>query len=106
MLEAIDRIEKYTRDGRPRFESEELVQSWAIHHLEIIGEAAGTVTAGTRAMAPEIAWASISGMRNVLAHRYFGIDLDAVWSAVQNDLPVLKGEIEALLRKLPPEAKT
>lgn len=40
MVEAIERIEKYASEGRKSFEQNELVQTWVVHHLEIIGEAA------------------------------------------------------------------
>ena len=85
--------------GRHVFEQDELVQIWTIHHLEIIGEA-------TRSLSPELRtrhsggpWAKIVGMRNVLAHRYFGIDPEAVWTVIDQDLPALKREVEAILRE-------
>jgi len=40
------------------------------------------------------------GMRNILAHRYFGIDVDIVWSAVEHDLPQLKRQVDLILREL------
>jgi uncharacterized protein with HEPN domain len=40
------------------------------------------------------------GMRNILVHGYFEIDLDVVWDAVQQDIPLLKPAVEALLKKL------
>jgi uncharacterized protein with HEPN domain len=33
------------------------------------------------------------GMRHVLVHGYFNIDLDIVWSVIENDLPLLKAQI-------------
>lgn len=39
ILEAIERIEKYTEEGKERFESDELIQTWVVHHITIIGEA-------------------------------------------------------------------
>jgi uncharacterized protein with HEPN domain len=43
-------------------------------------------------------------MRNLLAHRYFGIDLDEVWAAAQNDITPLKQAVESILRRLPGDA--
>jgi uncharacterized protein with HEPN domain len=40
MLEAIERIERYIATGRVKFEKDELIQTWVVHHLQIIGEAA------------------------------------------------------------------
>jgi uncharacterized protein with HEPN domain len=95
--EAIVRIEKYTQRGRTLFDQDELVQTWVIHHLEIIGEAARALPQDYRRSHPGIPWGQISGMRNILIHMYFGIDLDAVWTVVERDLPQLRSSIEAIL---------
>jgi uncharacterized protein with HEPN domain len=95
--EAIVRIEKYTRLGRTSFDQDELVQTWVIHHLEIIGEAARAIPQDYRRSHPEIPWGQISGMRNILIHMYFGIDLDIVWAVVERDMPHLKSSIETIL---------
>ena len=65
--------------------------------LEIIGEAAGKVSADVRVQNSTIPWQDISGMRNRLIHAYFDIDLDTVWSTVTKDLPFLKSELEKIL---------
>ncbi len=54
--EAIVRIEKYTRFGCISFDQDELVQTWVIHHLEIIGEAARAIPQDYRRSHPEISW--------------------------------------------------
>ncbi len=46
---------------------------------------------------PDIPWKGIIGMRNVLIHQYFGLDLDEIWSTVSYDLPALKKKIQELL---------
>jgi uncharacterized protein with HEPN domain len=100
--EAIVRITKYTQDGRYRYDHDELIQTWVTHNLYIIGEA-------TRAIAnefpnfkdqhPEIKWTEIIGMRTVLAHRYFDIDQDALWEAVDRELQDLRCSIDAILEQ-------
>ncbi len=97
--EAIIQIEKYTQQGRASFDQNELVQTWVIHHLEIIGEAARAIPQSYRISSPEIPWKQISGMRNILIHMYFGVDHDLVWQVVERDLPHLKVSIETLLKK-------
>jgi uncharacterized protein with HEPN domain len=46
---------------------------------------------------PEIPWRSITALRNVLIHEYFGVDLEIVWRVVQRRIPTLKRHVEALL---------
>lgn len=100
ILEAIERIERYTVLGRTRFETNELVQSWFIQHLQIIGEASRSLSQPTRDLAPQIPWRQIIGMRNILTHSYFEVDLDIVWAAVSVNIPDLKPQIEGLLSRL------
>ena len=100
ILEAIERTEKYTEQGRSAFEQDELVQVWTLHHLQIIGEASRSLDPEFRDQFPEIPWAEIIGMRNILVHQYFEIDTDLVWSVVERDLPVLKKTIQSILERL------
>lgn len=95
--EAIERIEKYAARGRDTFERDELVQTWIVHHLQIIGEACRAVSDELRKQRPEVPWTQIIGMRNIVVHQYFGIDVDAVWQVVEKDLVDLKPKIEAIL---------
>ena len=95
--EAITRITKYTNQGRHIFDQDELVQTWVIYHLEIIGEAVRSIPQDFKDLHPEISWKQISRMRNILIHIYFGIDRDIVWEVVERDLPNLKTSIDALL---------
>jgi uncharacterized protein with HEPN domain len=88
--EAIERIERHTKAGRSAFDRDELIQSWVVHHLQIIGEAARRLSQDWKASHPEVLWHAIVGMRHILVHSYFEIDLDAVWSTVENNLLQLK----------------
>ena len=100
--DAIARLMKYTEEGRDRYDNDELVQTWIIHNLYIIGEA-------LRAMAsdfptfkdqhPEIQWSKIIGLRTVIAHIYFNINLDTLWSVATEDLPELNRCIDAILEE-------
>lgn len=97
MLDAIERIEKYAARGRSEFNENELIQTWIVHHLQIVGEGARKLSSEFRSSFPGIPWKQIVAMRHILVHDYFGVDLDQVWSAVEADLPVLKGQLREAL---------
>lgn len=100
VLEAIERIEKYVTKGQKEFERDELVQTWVVHHLQIIGEACGKLSSKLQKEYPKIPWAEIVAMRNILVHDYFGIDVEEVWTTVEQDLPVFKRQIKGIIKKL------
>ena len=97
ILETVEHIEKYAARGRVAFEQDELVQTWIIHFLIILGEAASGSSAEFRKRHPEKVWAEAVGRRNILIHQYFGIEVDLVWPVVENDLPVLKRMVQDVL---------
>jgi uncharacterized protein with HEPN domain len=101
VLEAIEKIERYAGIDKDTFERDELVQTWMIYNTQIIGEAVAQLSEEFRARQPDIPWRAISSMRNAIAHAYFRVDLDAVWTVVQNDLPSLKQRIQAILEEQP-----
>ena len=82
ILEAIERIERYAEKGRNIFEADELIQTWFIHHIQVIGEGARRLSQELRNRYPEIPWSAIIGMRNIVVHDYFGIDLEEVWLGI------------------------
>ena len=70
-----------------------------IRELEIIGEATKAIPDSVRALEPSIEWRKIAGMRDVLIHAYFGIDLAMVWEVVTEKLPELDQAVERLRRE-------
>ena len=101
ILDAIERIERYTIRGQDTYGDDELIQNWMIWHLQVIGEAARSLSEPFRERHPEIPWAKIIGMRHILVHEYFGIDLAIVWQSVSTDVPNLKRFLEQALQGLP-----
>src|SRR5438067_1069985 len=100
VLEAIARIDKYAIQGREVFQTNELIQVWILHHLWIIGEAMRHVSDAVRNQHPEVPWSDIIAMRNILIHKYFGVNLQEVWHSVEHDVPILKNQVEVILRYL------
>ena len=100
ILEAIAKIEAYAARGRDAFDADELIQTWIIHHIAIIGEAARALPAEFRARFPDVPWHEIVGMRHILVHSYFDIDADAAWAVVERDLPDLRHKVATILEQL------
>ncbi len=96
IIEAADHIGRYARLGEERFRRDELVQTWMRHHLQILGEAAAALSEETRQRMPDIPWRQIIGMRHILVHQYFAVDLDVVWQAASHDAPELRAAAQAL----------
>jgi len=101
ILEAIEKIGKYSSEGRRNFMMMNLVRVWIVHYLEILGEAARGVGVDVREMAPEIPWTKMGNVRNILAHQYFEVDEDIVWTIVEKELPKIKSQVKNLLKQLP-----
>lgn len=97
ILEAIEHIERYAVQGKKAFENEELIQNWMVSHIQIIGEACNALPLELQARYPQVPWREIIGMRHVLVHHYFELDLEIVWATVERDIPRLKRVIEAIL---------
>lgn len=93
ILRAIDRIERKTAVAKHPFREDEMLQTWVVHHLEIIGEAAKGLSDEFRSGRPEIPWSAIARMRDRLIHGYWDVDLDAVSQTVQRDLPELRSAL-------------
>ena len=63
----------------------------------VIGEAVKNLTPQTRQMFPEIPWSDIAGLRDLIAHEYFRIDIDRILEIVKRDLPPLEAAVQKLL---------
>jgi len=98
VLEATAKIGRYTAGlSREAFSGDEKTIDAVIRNLEIIGEAVKKVPDEIRSKHPEVDWKKIAGLRDILIHEYFGIDLEIIWDIVQNKLPVLETQIKQIL---------
>jgi uncharacterized protein with HEPN domain len=100
MLESIENVEKYAQYGRERFVTDELVRTYILHQLQVLGEAGNKLTADLRDRHREVPWPRILGMRHIIVHDYFRVDYDIVWDVVENELPILKSQLQAILDSL------
>ncbi len=101
ILDAIKDIKIFLKDSDyENFESDKMLQSACMHQLEIIGEAANHFSDEFFRNYKEIEWAEIVGLRNLLIHEYFGIDIRIVWQVIRNDLPRLNKNIKIILKEI------
>jgi uncharacterized protein with HEPN domain len=68
-----------------------------VHAPQIVGEAAGKVSAETRGRRPEVPWTTLIGMRHRLVHAYFDVNLDILWTTAVEAAPALLAQIAPLL---------
>jgi len=100
ILEAIERIERYAVQGKEVYQNDELIQVWMVSHIQMIGEASNALPADVRARYPDVPWREIIGMRHILVHNYFDVDLDVVWVTIVRDLPQLKKAVQMMLEDM------
>jgi uncharacterized protein with HEPN domain len=98
--QAIAKIEKYTKNMTfTQFKNNELVIDGVVRNLEIIGEAAKRLPDNVKEKTPDIEWKKIAGLRDILIHEYFGIDIEIIWDIIKNKLPQLKKRIHQTLKE-------
>ena len=90
-------VEAVAEKDRSELDSNPILAAALERFIEVIGEAAGKVSAATRAEAPEIPWQEIIGMRNRLVHGYAAADHDIVWDVVSADLREMIDALAELL---------
>jgi uncharacterized protein with HEPN domain len=92
--EAIVKVRNYTAGlTRESFAQDVMRIDAVIRNLEIIGEAAKMVPESIRTRFPLVEWKKIAGLRDILAHHYFEVDLDIIWDILQNKLPELEHDL-------------
>ncbi len=104
ILEAIDRIHKYTEDMiELTFLNSNLVQDAVIRNFEIIGEACRNIDRHYPEFSeiyPDLPLGIAYEMRNILTHGYFKVDLEIVWKTIENNLPLLEQQVKAAYKKI------
>ncbi len=101
ILERIGRVELYLRDADwENFQSDIKTADAVVRNIEVIGEAATDMSGEFREQTKQIKWRKIIDTRNRIIHGYASVDLEIIWDISQNDLPVLKKQIEEILKDL------
>ncbi len=96
--ESGERIARYVEGMTfEAFVADERTYDAVLRNLEIVGEAAKNVPPEFRALHPQVEWRKIAGLRDVLAHGYFGLDAETLWDAVSNKLPLLAAQVKEII---------
>jgi len=94
ILTCIEKIKRYTSNASfEEFCESEMAVDAVIRNLEIIGEAVKKIPEEIRKKYADVEWKEAAGFRDVLIHDYFGIDLEAVWDTLRNNIPSFKKKI-------------
>ena len=97
ILDAMSKAQKFLQGvSYESFLRDDKTQAAVEREIEIIGEAAGNIPNSIHKKYPEIPWQKIIGMRNKLAHEYFGVRIMIVWNVVKEDIPVIQPLFEKL----------
>jgi alanine-glyoxylate transaminase/(R)-3-amino-2-methylpropionate-pyruvate transaminase len=98
--DSIQKILRYTSEGKEKFFRDELIQDGVLRNLEIIGEAVKNISSEFKNQHLEISWKDITDFRNFVSHVYFAVNIKRVWNIVENKLINLQNVIETALQEL------
>lgn len=97
ILEAIHKIDIYLKGMTfGQFSKDTKTVDAVVRNLEIIGEAIKSIPQNIKEKNRQIEWKKIAGLRDILIHQYFGVDLEIVWDVTQNKLPSLKCQMKEM----------
>lgn len=99
ILGAIAHIEIYVGGlSFDEFRTDQKTVDAVVRNLQIIGEATGHLARDPAGLSVDIPWTDIAGMRNILIHAYFGVDLNIIWQTITQDLPSRRSHVQTLLQ--------
>lgn len=98
MRKACDKVIRFTQQlTREQFVADEKTFDAVMRDLEIIGEAAKHIPPEVRAQYPDVDWRKMSGLRDVVIHEYFGIDVELIWDIITHEVPGLLPRLNRIL---------
>jgi len=94
ILHACDKVLRYSRGlSRDQVFEDEKTYDAILRNLEIIGEAVKRLSPGFRQRHSQIEWRKIAGLRDIVIHEYFGLDIQILWDVISNKIPEFRAQI-------------
>lgn len=101
IIQAMNKIEKYSQSlDYDSFVNNDMVVDAVLRNIEVIGEAATQIPENIKQKYFHIPWKRIIGLRNIVIHEYFGVDLDNIWKIVTENIPETKPQILKMFEEL------
>jgi uncharacterized protein with HEPN domain len=98
--ESCSRVLRYTQNMTfEQFRADDKTYDAVVRNLEIIGEAAKRLPEDVRARMSDIEWGKATGLRNIVAHAYFGVSDEIVWDVVQSKIPPMKEAVDRFMER-------
>lgn len=99
IIDAAEHIAKFTKEvSKEDFINNDEKQSAVVRQIEIIGEAAGKLSADFTKEHQKIDWKKVTGMRHKMIHDYFEVDADIVWTTATSDVAILREQVKKILK--------
>lgn len=99
ILDSLETIATYVQGmSYADFSSDRKTRDAVIRNLEVIGEAAKGIPEEIRAGSSAVSWQRIAGLRDILIHQYFAVDLEIIWDIVTQKMPWLKDQVHSMLK--------
>jgi uncharacterized protein with HEPN domain len=98
IVESCDKIGRYTLGlSFEQFRGSDLIVDAVTRNLELIGEASKAVPDEIRSRYPDVPWRKMTGLRDIVVHGYFRVDVQLLWDVAQRDVPVVRQKVAAIV---------
>ncbi len=98
LMDSMDQVMTYV-DGMTfnEFEKDKMRIDAVLRNIQIIGEAARNISEEIKEKYPDIPWRRMIGLRNIVVHAYFGVDLEMIWRISTVNIPETQPQLEMIV---------